>query len=87
MAAETYDDPEPLNLGTGQETTISDLAALVARLIGYDGEIEWDTSKPDGQPRRSLDVTRATKSIGFTASIPLSEGLSETIRWWEEQQS
>lgn len=80
-----YNEPEPVNLGTGTETTISELADLIAGLAGYEGEIQWDTSKPDGQPRRSLDVSRAKQVLGFKAEIALSEGLQETIAWWKRQ--
>ncbi len=86
LAAERYDGAEPVNLGTGVETRIRDLAALVAELTGYEGEIVWDTSKPNGQPRRSLDVTRAEALFGFRARTPLRDGLERTIAWYRAQQ-
>ena len=82
MATMAYNDPNPVNLGTGEETTIRELATRIAKLSGYKGEIEWDPTKPDGQPRRSLDTSRAEQKFGFEARIPLGEGLEETIRWW-----
>jgi GDP-L-fucose synthase len=86
LAAERYEGAEPVNLGTGHEISIRDLAALVADLTGFDGEIRWDTSKPNGQPRRSLDVTRAEELFGFRARTPLREGLERTIAWYRAQQ-
>jgi GDP-L-fucose synthase len=82
IAAERQDDPAPMNIGTGQETSIADLTRLVAELTGYRGDVTWDTSKPDGQPRRYLDVSRARELLGFTASISLRDGLRETIDWY-----
>ncbi|MCY3022892.1 MAG: GDP-L-fucose synthase [Planctomycetota bacterium] len=84
LATEKYDGPEPVNLGTGREIAIRDLAALIVRLTGYTGRIEWDTSKPDGQPRRRLDVERARKLFGFQARVSLEEGLKETIAWYRD---
>lgn len=81
---EKYNSPEPMNLGSGREITIRDLTGLVARLAGFSGEIRWDPSKPDGQPRRCLDVSRAQEQIGFTARTPFEEGLRKTIAWFEE---
>jgi GDP-L-fucose synthase len=83
-AAESYDGPEPVNLGTGQEITIGDLAVLVAELTGFEGEIVWDASKPNGQPRRQLDTSRAEKLFGFRAGTGLREGLERTIAWYRE---
>jgi GDP-L-fucose synthase len=83
LAAEHYHGAEPVNLGTGQEITIRALAELVAELTGYRGRLAWDGSKPDGQPRRALDTTRAARLLGFTARTPLREGLAETIRWYD----
>jgi GDP-L-fucose synthase len=80
---ENYDSPEPMNLGSGREITIKDLTQLVARLSRFDGEIVWDSSKPDGQPRRCLDVSRAWNSIGFRARTALEDGLKQTIEWYE----
>jgi len=87
LAAERYDGPEPVNLGTGNEISIRDLAALIAELTGYDGEIVWDTDKPNGQPRRRLDVSRAEALFGFRASTPLREGLERTIAWYTSADS
>jgi GDP-L-fucose synthase len=83
LAAERYDDPEPVNLGTGQEITIRELVDLIVKLTGFRGEIRWDPTKPDGQPRRALDTTRARKSFGFEAQMPWEEGLQRTIDWFE----
>ena len=82
LAAERYNEPEPVNLGTGREITIRDLVALIARLAGFGGRIEWDASKPDGQPRRCLDVTRARERFGFSAQVGFEEGLGRTIEWY-----
>jgi len=82
MAAEKYDGPEPVNLGTGFEITIKDLADKIKQLTGFKGEIILDTSKPDGQPRRRLDTTRARELFGFETEIPFCEGLQQTIEWW-----
>ena len=83
MAAESYDGEEPVNLGSGEEISIRDLSELIARLCRYEGGIQWDTSKPNGQPRRRLDITRARLLFGFEPRIRLEEGLKETIRWYE----
>ncbi|OFW18248.1 MAG: GDP-fucose synthetase [Acidobacteria bacterium RIFCSPLOWO2_02_FULL_65_29] len=83
MAAERYDDPAPMNIGSGHEISIRDLVALIVDLVGYDGEIVWDASKPDGQPRRGLDTSRAERTIGFKAVVPFEEGLRKTIAWYE----
>ena len=82
-AMENYDSPEPMNLGSGREITIRELTQLVARLSRFDGEIVWDSSKPDGQPRRCLDVSRAWNAIGFRARTTLEDGLRRTIEWYE----
>jgi len=82
-AAESYDKPDPINLGSGQEISIRDLVLLIARLTGFTGEIRWDPSKPDGQPRRCLDVTKAEREFGFRARTPFEEGLRRTIAWYE----
>lgn len=82
LAAERYNDPEPVNLGAGFEISIKDLAELIVRLTGFAGRIDWDASKPDGQPRRSLDVTRARTAFGFQATTGFEEGLRETIEWY-----
>ncbi|HEU5280329.1 MAG TPA: GDP-L-fucose synthase [Gaiellaceae bacterium] len=82
LAAARYDAPEPVNLGTGAEISIRELAELIAELTGFEGEIEWDRSMPNGQPRRSLDATRARELFGFEARTPLREGLERTIAWY-----
>jgi len=82
-AAERYEKSEPVNLGAGREVKIGDLVALVARLCGFQGEIAWDTSKPNGQPRRMLDTERALREFGWKARIELEEGLAETVAWFE----
>ena len=82
LAAERYDGPEPVNLGTGEEISIRDLASLVADLTGYTGQIRWDTSKPNGQPRRRLDTSRAERLFGFHARTSLRDGLERTIAWY-----
>jgi GDP-L-fucose synthase len=79
LATEHYDRPDPLNLGSAQEVSIRDLATLIARLTGFTGDIRWDATKPDGQPRRCLDVSRARTELGFVAKTPLHEGLRRTI--------
>lgn len=83
-AAEHYDDGEPMNLGTASEIRISELASLIARHTGFTGAIVWDTTKPSGQPRRKLDVSRAEAALGFRAATTLDEGLRRTIQWYEE---
>jgi GDP-L-fucose synthase len=82
LALERYDSDEPVNLGTGQEVTIRALAEKIAALTGFRGEIRWDTTKPNGQPRRCLDVSRARESFGFEAQVTLDDGLAETVRWY-----
>lgn len=84
-ALERYDSPQPINLATGQEISIRDLVALLLELTGYSGNIVWDPSKPDGQPRRCLDTARCRKEIGFTAKTSLEEGLKKTIEWYKEK--
>ena len=86
LAAERYNDSEPVNLGAGMEISIKDLAELIAKLTGFDGRITWDTSKPNGQPRRGLDVSRAKKYFGFQAQMPFEDGLRRTIEWFKENQ-
>jgi GDP-L-fucose synthase len=86
LAAQHYDGAEPVNLGTGEEISIRDLAALTAELTGYEGEIVWDTTKPNGQPRRRLDVSRADQLFGFRARTPLPAGLERTIAWYRTHQ-
>ncbi len=82
LAAERYDRGEPVNLGSGEEISIRDLAHLIARLCGFEGEIAWDVTKPGGQPRRRLDTTRAERWFGFRARVGLEEGLRRTIAWY-----
>jgi GDP-L-fucose synthase len=86
LAAERYDGPEPFNLGSGQELQIKDLAELIARLTDFRGKIVWDTSKPNGQPRRALDTSRAEKFFGFRARTNFEAGLRRTIDWYQEQR-
>jgi len=85
LMAERYDSSEPVNIGSGQETSIRDLAETVAAATGYEGKITWDTSRPDGQPRRALDVSRAEREFGFRAEVPLDEGLRRTVEFYREQ--
>ena len=85
VGAQRYDGAEPVNLGTGNEISIRDLAELVAELSGFSGDIRWDTSKPNGQPRRRLDTTRAKELFGFEAHTPLREGLERTVAWYRAQ--
>jgi GDP-L-fucose synthase len=80
-----YNESEPVNIGTGSEIKISDLLQLIARLTRFEGEIRWQHDKPDGQPRRRLDVSRASEKFGFHAQVPLEEGLRRTIDWYEAQ--
>jgi GDP-L-fucose synthase len=84
LAAERYDGAEPVNLGAGKEISIRDLAALVADVVGFKGKIVWDTSMPNGQPRRSVDASRAREQFGFEARTPLREGLGRTVAWYRE---
>jgi GDP-L-fucose synthase len=85
LAARGYDGPEPVNLGTGAEISIRELAELIAELTGFEGEIVWDASQPNGQPRRSLDTSRARELFGFEARTPLREGLEQTIAWYRAE--
>lgn len=84
LATERYDRPEPVNIGAGFEISIKDLVGLVAELTGFQGRIVWDTTKPNGQPRRCLDTSRAWELFGFRAKIVLQEGLRRTIEWYRE---
>jgi GDP-L-fucose synthase len=84
LAADRYDGADPVNLGTGVEISIRELAEQIAELTGFEGEIEWDTSMPNGQPRRSLDASRARKLFGFEARTALREGLERTIAWYRK---
>ena len=82
LATELYNKPDPVNLGSGMEIPIKDLVALIGELTGFDGEIVWDITKPDGQPRRCLDVSRAREEFGFEAEMGFREGLKRTIEWY-----
>jgi GDP-L-fucose synthase len=83
-AAEKYDEPDPVNLGAGFEITMRELADKIAARIGYAGRLVWDTTRPNGQPRRMLDVSRARELFGFSANVSLDEGLDRTIAWYEK---
>ena len=85
LAADRYDGPDPVNLGAGKEISIRELAELVAEVTGFEGRIEWDTSKPNGQPRRSIDATRARELFGFEARTSLRDGLERTVAWYRTQ--
>ncbi|MCI0481494.1 MAG: GDP-L-fucose synthase [Candidatus Dadabacteria bacterium] len=84
MAAERYEKSGPVNLGSGEEIMIGELVYMIKELVGYEGEVEWDTSRPDGQPRRKLDVSKAKEEFGFESEISLMEGLVETIEWYKK---
>ena len=81
-ATEKYNGRDPVNLGAGFEISTRDLIELICELMGFDGEIEWDTSKPDGQPRRCLDVSRAEREFGFKAKTSLEVGIRRVIDWY-----
>lgn len=85
LATEKYDGSEPVNLGSGMEISIKDLVTLIARLTGFEGELIWDTTKPNGQPRRRLNVDRADREFGFKARVNFEEGLRRTIEWYKTQ--
>lgn len=86
LATEHYNDSEPFNLGSGEEVSIKDLAQMITRLTGYEGKLVWDTSKPNGQPRRALDTSRAERFFGFRARMTLEEGLRRTIEWYRKNR-
>jgi len=86
LASEKLNTSDPVNIGSGYEISIKDLATLIARLTGFSGRVMWDTSKPNGQPRRGLDTTRARELFGFTARTTFEEGLKETIAWYRENR-
>jgi GDP-L-fucose synthase len=86
LAAERYNDPDPVNLGSSYEISIKDLVNLIVELTGFEGEVRWDTSKPNGQPRRKLDVTRAKERFGFESRTDFREGLKHTIAWYRAQR-
>ena len=85
-ATEVMDEPTPINLGTCMEITIKDLVELIARLTGFKGEIRWDATKPDGQPRRCLDTSRAKDLLGWEAQVGFEEGLRNTIEWYRSNK-
>jgi GDP-L-fucose synthase len=85
-AAERYDSSDPVNLGSGEEIAIKALAGKIGTMMGFSGRFVWDTSKPNGQPRRALDVTRARERFGWTAKTRFDEGLAKTISWWRENR-
>jgi len=87
LATERYEDADPVNLGTGEEISIRGLAGKIAALVGFEGELTWDTSKPDGQLRRRLDTSRAEREFGFRAAIRFDEGLRRTVDWYVEQRA
>ncbi len=87
LAAERYDGRDPVNLGVGSEITIRDLTELIVHLTGFNGEIRWDPSKPDGQPRRALDTSRAREAFGFTSKTPFEDGLRATIEWYKASRA
>lgn len=87
LATERYDGPEPVNLGADHEVAIADLAEMIAKLTGFTGTLEWDASKPDGQPRRRVDASRARELFGFEAQTPLEEGLRRTIEWYRANRA
>ena len=87
LAADRHDGPEPVNVGTGEEITIRELVDTIARLTGFEGAIEWDASRPDGQPRRTLDTSRARELFGFEACTRLEDGLRRTIDWYRDMRA
>ncbi|MDP3982951.1 MAG: NAD-dependent epimerase/dehydratase family protein, partial [bacterium] len=86
LATEKYDKSEPVNLGSGEEISIKNVVGMIMDIVGYKGEIEWDKSKPDGQPRRQLDTSKSEKLFGFRAQKGLREGLKQMIEWYEGQK-
>ena len=86
LATEQYDKPDPVNLGSGMEISVRALATEIAALTGFHGRIAWDTTQPNGQPRRCLDVTRAEREFGFRAQTPFTTGLRQTIDWYRSQR-
>ncbi len=86
LASERYNEPEPVNLGSGNEISIKDLAELIAHLTGFEGKLAWDTSRPNGQPRRGLDVSRAESLFGFRARVSFEGGLQRTIEWYQQNR-
>jgi GDP-L-fucose synthase len=86
LATERYDKPDPVNLGSGMEISIRDLAAKIAGITGFSGRIVWDATQPNGQPRRCLDVSRAEREFGFRARTPFDDGLRKTIEWYQSKR-
>jgi GDP-L-fucose synthase len=86
LAAEKFNGPEPVNLGSGNEIHIADLATTIAAAVGFEGKVVWDTTKPNGQPRRCLDVTRAKELFGFEAKTSLADGIKKTVEWFLENE-
>lgn len=84
MAAEGYDKEDPVNLGSGEEIRIKDLVYMIKEMVGYEGDLEWDTKRPDGQPKRKLDVSKAKEEFGFQSEISFKDGLAKTIEWYKE---
>jgi GDP-L-fucose synthase len=82
LAAERYDGADPVNLGTDEELPIRDLVGLIAAATGFAGEVRWDATKPDGQPRRRVDPGRAASAFGFKAQVPFTDGLRRTVEWY-----
>lgn len=87
LAAEKYNQSDPVNIGSGHEISIKDLAEMIARLTGFSGKLVWDTTKPNGQPRRGLNVEKAEALFGFRAQMPFEEGLRRTIEWYHEHRA
>ncbi len=87
LASEKYNDSEPVNLGAGSEISIKDLVKMIAKKTGFTGKLEWDTTKPNGQPRRKLDTTRAFERFGFKAQMSFEEGMDHTIKWFRENRA
>jgi GDP-L-fucose synthase len=87
LAAERYNGADPINLGVGREISIRELVEVIARLTRFEGRIRWDASKPDGQPRRALDTSRAREAFGFVAATDFEQGMGATIGWYEENAS
>ena len=83
MACERYKNTEPVNLGSGEEISVKNLVTKIANATGFDGRIEWDTSKPNGQPRRKLDTSKAKQEFGFSSSTNFDEGLALTVEWYK----
>ena len=87
LSIEGYNSPDPMNIGTGKEISIKDLVGLIKSVVGYTGEINFDTSKPNGQPRRCLDTSKAEKELGFVAETSFEEGLKKTYNWYMDFKS